>query len=35
MDGGGFIEDGTCYELIKNGGLFAELIERQHLDKNK
>ena len=33
MENGTFIEDGTYDELIKQGGLFAELVERQRLDK--
>ena len=33
MDGGRFIEDGTYDELIEKGGAFAELVERQRLDK--
>lgn len=33
MDDGKFIKDGTYEELIKKGGLFAELVERQRLDK--
>ena len=33
MEGGKFIEDGTFEELIEKGGLFAELVERQRLDK--
>ena len=32
MDGGKFIEDGTYDELIRKGGLFAELVQRQRLD---
>ena len=35
MEDGKFIEDGTYDELIKKGGVFAELVERQRLDKNK
>lgn len=35
MEGGKFIEDGTYEELIEKGGLFAELVERQRLDKNE
>lgn len=33
MDNGTFVEDGTYDELIKKGGFFAELVERQRLDK--
>ena len=33
MENGTFIEDGTYDELIKQGGLFAELVERPRLDK--
>lgn len=33
MDDGKFIKDGTYEELIEKGGLFAELVERQRLDK--
>ena len=32
LDGGGIVEDGTYEELIKKGGFFAELVERQRLD---
>ena len=32
MENGNFIEDGTYDELIKKGGLFAELVERQRLE---
>lgn len=32
IDGGRIVEDGTYDELIKQGGLFAELVERQRLD---
>ena len=32
MENGRFVEDGTYDELIKKGGLFAELVERQRLD---
>ena len=32
MDGGHIIEDGTYDELIRLGGYFAELVERQRLD---
>ena len=33
LDGGGIIEDGTYEELIARGGFFADLVERQRLDK--
>ena len=33
MEGGRFIEDGTYDELISKGGVFADLVERQRLDK--
>ena len=33
MDGGKIVEDGKYEELIKLGGVFAELVERQRLDK--
>lgn len=33
LDSGKIIEDGTYEELIKNNGFFAELVERQRLDK--
>ena len=33
LDQGKIIEDGTCDELIAANGFFAELIERQRLDK--
>ena len=33
LDGGSFIEDGTYDELIENNGFFAELVERQRLDR--
>ena len=33
LDKGEIIEDGTYDELIKNGGFFAELVERQRLDQ--
>ena len=33
MEGGKFIEDGTYDELIEKGGVFAELVARQRLDK--
>ena len=34
MDNGQFVEDGTYDELIAKGGYFAELVDRQRLDKN-
>ena len=33
MEDGRFIEDGTYDELIRKGGVFAELVERQRLDQ--
>ena len=33
MDEGRILEDGTYEELIAKNGFFAELIERQRLDK--
>ena len=33
LDGGHIIEDGTYDELIAKNGYFAELVERQRLDK--
>ncbi|MGN0597030.1 MAG: NHLP bacteriocin export ABC transporter permease/ATPase subunit [Ruminiclostridium sp.] len=33
LDGGRIIEDGTYDQLIGNNGFFAELVERQRLDK--
>ena len=33
MDGGKIVEDGTYDELIAKKGIFAELVERQRLDK--
>ena len=33
IEGGRIIEDGTYDELIEKNGLFAELVERQRLDK--
>ncbi|MGN0656893.1 MAG: NHLP bacteriocin export ABC transporter permease/ATPase subunit [Ruminiclostridium sp.] len=33
LEGGKIIEDGTYEELIANNGFFAELVERQRLDK--
>ena len=35
MGNGKFIENGTYDELIKKGGYFAELVERQCLDKDE
>ena len=35
LDGGNIIEDGNYDELIKKGGFFAELVERQRLDTDK
>ena len=35
MDDGKLVEDGTCDELIAKGEYFAELVERQRLDKEK
>lgn len=32
MDGGRIVEDGTCDELIEEGGFFAELAARQRTD---
>ena len=32
LEGGRVVEDGTYDELIEQGGLFAELVERQRLD---
>jgi ABC-type multidrug transport system fused ATPase/permease subunit len=34
MDQGKIIEDGTYEELIAKNGAFAELVERQRLDRN-
>jgi len=34
MDQGKIIEDGTYEELISKNGAFAELVERQRLDRN-
>lgn len=31
-EGGMTVEDGACYKLIKRGSLFAELVERRHLE---
>ena len=33
MDGGRIVEDGKYEQLIEKGGVFAELVERQRLDK--
>ena len=33
LDGGKIIEDGTYDELIEQNGFFAELVERQRLDR--
>ena len=33
MDAGKIVEDGTYEQLIELGGVFAELVERQRLDK--
>ncbi len=33
LSGGGIIEDGTYNQLIERGGYFAELVDRQRLDK--
>ena len=33
LDNGKVVEDGTYEELIEKGGYFAELVERQRLDK--
>ena len=33
LEGGKIIEDGTYEELIENNGFFAELVDRQRLDK--
>ena len=33
LEGGRIVEDGTYDELIARDGLFAELVERQRLDK--
>ena len=33
LDGGRVIEEGTYEKLIKRDGYFAELVERQRLDK--
>jgi len=34
LDGGVITEDGTYEELLAKGGLFAELVEKQMLDRN-
>ena len=34
MDGGKIVEDGKYEQLIEKGGVFAELVERQRLDKS-
>lgn len=33
LDGGKIIEEGTYEQLVENNGFFAELVERQRLDK--
>ncbi len=33
LDQGGIIEDGTYDQLIRQGGFFAELVDRQRLDQ--
>ena len=33
MDGGKIVEDGTYDDLIAQNGIFAELVDRQRLDK--
>jgi len=33
LDGGKIVEDGTYEELIALNGLFADLVERQRLDR--
>ncbi|MBP3796555.1 MAG: hypothetical protein J6I46_02095, partial [Ruminococcus sp.] len=33
MDKGGIAEEGNYEELIRRNGYFAELVERQRLDK--
>lgn len=35
LDGGRIVEDGTYDELIAAGGTFAELVERQRLDRDE
>ena len=32
LEGGSIIEEGTYEELIRKGGFFADLVERQRLD---
>lgn len=32
LDGGRIVEDGTYEQLIRQGGFFAELVERQRVD---
>ena len=34
LDKGRIVEDGTYDQLIEQGGFFAELVERQRLDKS-
>ena len=33
LDGGRIVEDGTYDELVARGGMFADLVERQQLDR--
>ena len=33
LDGGKIVEDGSYDELLAAGGFFAELVERQRLDR--
>ena len=33
LDGGKIAEDGSYDELIEKGGIFADLVERQRIDK--
>ena len=35
LDGGRIVEDGTYDELVEAGGFFAELMERQRVDRTK
>ena len=35
VDNGAIAEEGTYEELVEKGGLFAELVERQRLDKEE
>ena len=35
LDGGHIVEDGTYEELIEKGGFFAELVERQRLERTE